>query len=214
MRNQEPPQWNIKVPAFSYYSRTQEEKMQPCTSCCLHTEGPSQETGGYHGGEWFVCGRLSHCAFSEMMSKITTWKKCTIAGIWMVKAISSILISLFIFRRIFQYVYTKCTYTANRVMGKLLHQWLCSQGTNLRPRLCPNDPLLQPYCFLRQLKSGFGFIRYISSTFWREKKSYKPQRKNQGIVSLWIAHEACNIVTKPWEVSEKLTPLKGKPTFF
>lgn len=117
-------------------------------------------------GGWSVSWGLGCCAFSEAMPTKTTWKKCTIAGIRMAKTISSILISLFIFRRTFQYMHAKCTDTANRVMGKLLHQWLCSQGKNVRPRLCLEDPLLQPYYFLRQLeKNGLGFVRSISSTF-------------------------------------------------
>lgn len=173
MRNQEPPQWNIKIPTFFYWSRTQEGKIS------LHTCS-SQGRGN-------TVGRVA--------CELRTWPSYPLRDEIHCNRnqngqTSSTLISFLVFRIISQHMYANfpCHGKIVIVMSLL--------GKNLRPRLCPGDLLCQHYYFLRQPKSGFAPDRSISSTFWREK-SYKPQSKNQGIVYLWIAHEAGNIVTKP-----------------
>lgn len=69
--------------------------------------GPDRTEGILQGRVIYVLRTWSLCLRDDVYK--ATWKTCTIAGIRMVKTISSILIGLFIFRRIFQYVRAKIT---------------------------------------------------------------------------------------------------------
>lgn len=205
MRNQEPPQWNIKVPVFFYWNRTQEGEIGLCICCCLYADEPSQERGNTKriGGLW--------TDDSVLVPSLRWWKKYTVTGIRMVKATSSTLISLFIYRIIFQHMYAKCTYTANWVMGNVI--LISLLGKNLRPSKALSwRSTMAALLFSKAAEKCFGFARSIPTTFLKGKKSYKPQSKTRAYV-FRLPMKLGTLLQSPWDIPKKLTLLKGKSTY-